>query len=603
MPTTTQPAAGTALPATALTAGAVHARNEADTTASTVLAGSATRNIVGTGPAYATDAEGRYKQSAGDANAEYWSGLNFGPEYTLIVIFKWASSGGVQTLFDSDQNPPRNFIFRTTAAGNVEFIPFDTAGGNINVTSASAASTTGYSVAIARVRNDAGTYRAKVWLNGTGSAETAFATTPEAISSAADVLYSVDRWGGGGNATAQKKYFELVLNRAISDTEGNTIGANGWTLFDGGGIGQASEADLAQAISSGRYLTVQAAEADEAQPLVVLDVAQAGDLFLFGDDTGNESTFGGLRLFGGQPAATGGSSITIGQASESDSAQALTRQQRASIGQPTETDAAQALTVVRTLAIGQAAETDSAQALASRQARTVGQPAEADAAQPLAAQQARGVAQALETDSAQALTISTAKVLGQAAETDAAQALLARQQRTLGQPAETDTAQVLAVSLPGTLGQAAEADSAQPLQSAQRRALGQALEADSAQPAALSTAKAIGQAAETDAAQAFVQRLLRQAGQALEADTAQPVSRGGTTVAAGQAAELDAALAMARRQLAAIGIAFETDAALQLTVVGAGGPLVMSAGRRRGRSAPQERPAQLSTARRPKVTQ
>lgn len=385
-------------------------------------------------------------------------------------------------------------------------------------------------------------------------------------------------------------------------------------------IGQVTETDTAQSIAviSPIVGTIgQVTETDSAQPLYQIDFAQAEDLFTFGDDTGDESSMGGLKLFGGFPAATS-SSITIGQPAETDSAQPMVSRQLKAIGQPSEADTAQPMSVRVTVTIGQPAETDSAQPLASPQARAIGQPSETDTAQafaspqaraigqpaeadtaqamaigaagamgqpvetdtaqPLTARQLKGIGQPAETDTAQPLTAAQARAIGQPSETDTAQAMAQRQVRTLGQPVETDTAQGMTSSVPGSIGQALEADAAQPMTARQLRAIGQPAEIDTAQPVTRGGISiAIGQPSEADAAQAFVARLLQAIGQPLETDTAQPATR---VVArtVGQPSELDTAFALSQRQLRAIGIAVEFDSALALGSGGTPG-LVYVAGR------------------------
>lgn len=251
---------------------------------------------------------------------------------------------------------------------------------------------------------------------------------------------------------------------------------------------------------------------------------------------------------------SGGSSATIGQASEADLAQAFTSRQVKAIGQATETDLAQALVV--------------------RQSRTLGQAAETDTAQPVTLRQTRAIGQAAESDTAQAVSQGgAAAAIGQAAETDTAQALTSAQRLAIGQPAEADTAQPVTQRQARAIGQAAETDIAQAVAQSQRRAIGQAQESDSALQVAGAGAQALGQASETDTAQAFTSRQVKAIGQAVETDTAQilvPVAG----KAIGQAAETDAALAVARRLSWQIGVAAELDEALPVGAIGGEPPLV-----------------------------
>lgn len=199
--------------------------------------------------------------------------------------------------------------------------------------------------------------------------------------------------------------------------------------------------------------------------------------------------------------------------------------QTVAIGQATETDTAQAFTVTTTLAaaIGQASETDTAQALTPVTGGS---------------QQTVGIGQASESDAAQAFTVTTtlSAAIGQVTETDTAQALTVSATRTaaIGQAQETDTAQALSPVVGGAtlIGQASETDAAQPL---------------TAVPGVRTVA--IGQATEADSAQAMSARAVATilAGMALEIDTAQPLTAliSGASLVIGQASELDIAQALA----------------------------------------------------------
>jgi hypothetical protein len=186
----------------------------------------------------------------------------------------------------------------------------------------------------------------------------------------------------------------------------------------------------------------------------------------------------------------------------------------------------------QTVAIGQASETDVAQALtgAVDSITALGQASETDAAQPFTAtaDAVAAIGQAAETDTAQALTATagSAAAIGQASETDTAQALAAAQALAIGQAQETDTAQPVTYSAPGAIGQAQETDAAQPLQANLVQTIGQAQETDAAQSLAVLTGTTIGMALEIDTAGAFAAQQALAIGQAAEADTAQPMTVG-----------------------------------------------------------------------------
>lgn len=178
-------------------------------------------------------------------------------------------------------------------------------------------------------------------------------------------------------------------------------------------------------------------------------------------------------------AVGGGTTVAIGQVTESDTAQALTvlASKTVAVGQVAETDTAQALTALasKTVAVGQVAETDTAQALtvlASKVAE-VGQVTETDTAQALtvvtAGSQTVAIGQVVEADSAQALTVVASKVgvIGQVTEADTAQALTPVLVTRIGIALvlEIDVAQALTSVGPQTIGigQVSELDVAQAL--------------------------------------------------------------------------------------------------------------------------------------------
>lgn len=116
--------------------------------------------------------------------------------------------------------------------------------------------------------------------------------------------------------------------------------------------------------------------------------------------------------------------------------------------------------------VNQATETDTAQAVTwAPKKRTVGQVTEADIAQPVTRRKALTVGQVIEVDFAQAITRVKRKTIGQVSETDLAQTVT-RSGVTVavGQVNETDTAQAIAWAPKRRLvGQALEQDLAQPI--------------------------------------------------------------------------------------------------------------------------------------------
>lgn len=205
---------------------------------------------------------------------------------------------------------------------------------------------------------------------------------------------------------------------------------------------------------SGNLPAGMATETDSALALDGIDLGQDEDLFTFGDDTGNESSMGGLKLFGGYLAS--GSNLPVGFAEETDTAFALGSARP--VGRSDETDTALALGGVSIKALGLASETDTAFALGS--ARPVERADETDTAFSLSAGSNTGVGIAVETDTALALSAMLIEVAGMAAETDTALALSATIARDVGVSVETDTALGLSGVSIGSVGISSETDDA-----------------------------------------------------------------------------------------------------------------------------------------------
>lgn len=101
-----------------------------------------------------------------------------------------------------------------------------------------------------------------------------------------------------------------------------------------------------------------------------------------------------------------GLSATVGQSSETDTAQAMTRVKRRALGQPSTTGTAQAISRGITKAVGQASSSATAGAITpSPIRRLVGQASTTGVAQPITwAPKKRIIGQAVATDTAQAIT-------------------------------------------------------------------------------------------------------------------------------------------------------------------------------------------------------
>lgn len=273
-----------------------------------------------------------------------------------------------------------------------------------------------------------------------------------------------------------------------------------WGIFvvalnDGGvAVGRADETDTAFALTAFIPVPGRADEVDTAFALLPTNFADDGELFIFGDDSSFESSMGGLRVFGGFPAA--GSSINVGRADETDTA--FARGITLAAGLASETDTAFARTFSQSRAVGLSTETDTALARTFSQSRAVGRADETDTAFARGITLATGRAD--ETDTALALDLNAGLSVGTAVETDTAFArgiTLAT-----GRAVETDTAFALTFSQSRAVGLATETDTALQLASAQSRATGRADETDTAFALALGgpVSITVGRADETDTA-------------------------------------------------------------------------------------------------------
>lgn len=164
--------------------------------------------------------------------------------------------------------------------------------------------------------------------------------------------------------------------------------------------------------------------------------------------------------------STGGTNVTLGVATTTNTAFALTFARTVTLGLATSASTALPLVLTRAISLGAAAETDAAYAPTVTRARTaaLGTATETDAAYSVVVARAVGVSRAQESDTAHALVASFARtvVLGAASEVDAAYTLAAAGagSTVLGVASETDTAHLLVRSKTLTLGTATEISTA-----------------------------------------------------------------------------------------------------------------------------------------------
>jgi hypothetical protein len=176
--------------------------------------------------------------------------------------------------------------------------------------------------------------------------------------------------------------------------------------------------------------------------------------------------------------------VAVGQATETDTSQAIGKQKRLAVGLVIGTNTAQPITRQKRLAIGLATSTNTAQSIGRQKRVTLGLVTGTNTAQPITGSKSKTLGIATETDGAFSITANDAiqANLGLATETDTAQSITGRKQVTLGLVTETDTAFAIGKEddIWVNVGQAAETDTAQSIGRQKRVTLGLATETDSA---------------------------------------------------------------------------------------------------------------------------
>lgn len=145
--------------------------------------------------------------------------------------------------------------------------------------------------------------------------------------------------------------------------------------------------------------------------------------------------------------SAGGTTITVGLATETDSAFAATGLKTRSIGLATSNESALAASLFKTLTVGLATEADSALAATHTRTIPIGLATETDSALALVLAKTISVGLATSNESALPVTINRTLAVGLALETDSALAATWSKLVQIGLAVETDTA--LAVSVAG----------------------------------------------------------------------------------------------------------------------------------------------------------
>jgi hypothetical protein len=182
----------------------------------------------------------------------------------------------------------------------------------------------------------------------------------------------------------------------------------------------------------------------------------------------------------------GGTPVTLGQATEVDSATAVSRSKTGTLGQAGEAGTATALTRAKSLTLTQSVETNTTGGLGRAKASQIGQSTEADTGTPVVRSKVRTLGRSDEVDTAAALLVTAPAVLGQAVESGTAAPVGRSKALTVGLAVESDTASPLGRTRVVALGAAVEADTSWSIARSKRRTIGQAVSAESAAPVSVS---------------------------------------------------------------------------------------------------------------------
>lgn len=216
----------------------------------------------------------------------------------------------------------------------------------------------------------------------------------------------------------------------------------------------------------------------------------------------------------------------IGQATESDSVNALTKAKRKAIGLATETEAAQTITVDTAIeeAVGLATETEAAHDLGASKDKAIGLNVEADSSLSLTSAKSQELVLNAETDSALATTTSKTKGCGQTTEADSAQDLGRHKAQAIGPVSETDAALAVTARKATGTGLAEEADQALSVSATKHKAIGLVTETETAQGITTQGSTLLGQADETNAVLGLSAKKVRALGIVSDEHSSQPLT-------------------------------------------------------------------------------
>jgi hypothetical protein len=269
-----------------------------------------------------------------------------------------------------------------------------------------------------------------------------------------------------GSASITTTVADTLIVGACAEDDNN--GLSTWacatdptTLTERADFGSSGGADTGAGIATGTKATAGATGAFS----LAISAARDSSAFLFAVKA---------------PSAGGG--VAVGQAAETDTANAVTPSHLVAVGQAESTETAQAIAPSSSVAVAQAATTETAGVVTPSTVVHVGQATETDTANAIGAGSPITVAvgQATETSTAAAITPSSLVTVTQAVEQDTALGVTPSSSVAVGQAAETSTAGVITPGHLVTVSQAEELDTAGAVAPSKRVTVGQAAEADTA---------------------------------------------------------------------------------------------------------------------------
>lgn len=259
-----------------------------------------------------------------------------------------------------------------------------------------------------------------------------------------------------------------------------------------------------------------------------------------------------------------GQTVTIGRATETNTASAIGHSKVDFLSLATETNTASAIKPVHSLAIGRATETDTASPLGHAKIGYANRATETNTARPIGHSKVGYPQLATETDTARIVGHSKIGYPQRASETDTASSIGHNKTGTIGRGNETDTASPVRPIRTVNVNRATETNTASSVGHSKTGYANRATETDTARALTKSRAISIGRVTETDTASAIGHGRSINVGRATETDTAYPVGHNKVGYA-NRATETDTARVIGHAKVGYIGRAIETDTASPMT--------------------------------------